>query len=439
MVAKITIGKSVRGILNYNENKVKESQARCITASGYGMEHNDLSFYQKLNRLENLQEKNGRVKTNAVHISLNFDPSEKLSRQQLSEIAGRYMEKIGFGNQPYLIYQHHDAGHPHIHLVTTNVQENGRAIGLHNIGREKSEPARKELELEYGLVQAESRSQKQQQGLKRFPIEKLQYGQTETKRAITNIVNTIARQYNFTSLAELNAVLKQYNVTADRGNENTRMYQENGLVYSAIDERGNKLGVAIKASAIYNKPTLKNLEQQFQKNGQSRKLYKEMLKERVDKVLSNHLKLSRNDLGYLLKKENIKILFRENKEGLVYGITYIDQFKKSVFNGSDLGKEYAAKGLTERLVKEDQILHHEAKQSQQQNRQNQPFIQPESQSSNLLENLLQSRRLDDYMPGQLQKKRKRKNKQGQQLKDFKLCKLEKTNTACAALLILQGC
>lgn len=426
MVAKITIGKSVRGILNYNENKVKESQAQCIMASGYGMEHDDLSFYQKLNRLENLQEKNSRVKTNAVHISLNFDPSEKLSRQQLSAIAGKYMEKIGFGNQPYLIYQHHDAGHPHIHLVTTNVQESGKAINLHNIGRERSEPARKELELEYGLVQAESRSEKQMQGLKPFPIEKLQYGQTETKRAITNIVNTIARQYNFTSLAELNAVLKQYNVTADRGNENTRMYQENGLVYSAIDERGSKLGVAIKASAIYNKPTLKNLEHQFQKNGQSRKLYKEMLKERMDKVLKNHPKLSRNDLEYLLKKENIKVLFRENAAGLVYGITYIDQFKKSVFNGSDLGKEYAAKGLSERLVNEDQLPHQRLKQRQQQsgptnqrnttNSLDRSFVPNGNQSPNILEDLLSSRRLEDYLPGQLVKKRKRKKKQGQSIK-----------------------
>ena len=409
MVAKIKIGKSVRGILNYNENKVKQSQAQCISASGYGMEHNDLSFYQKLNRLENLQEKNGRVKTNAIHISLNFDPSEKLSQWQLSEVAGRYMEKIGFGNQPYLIYQHHDAGHPHVHLITTNVQENGKAISLHNIGRERSEPARKELELEYGLVQAESRSQKQQQALKPFPIERLQYGQTETKRAVTNIVNTIARQYNFTSLTEFNAVLKQYNVVADRGNEDTRMYKENGLVYSAIDEQGNKLGVAIKASAIYNKPTLKNLEQQFQKNGQSRKLYREMLKERIDKVLKPYPKLSRNDLKYLLKKENIKVLFRENKEGLVYGITYIDQFKKSVFNGSDLGKEYAAKGLGERLVKEDHVPRQQAKQSQQ------PFQHDhtpyKNQSSNLLEDLLQNRRLDDYLPGQLQKKRKKKKGQ----------------------------
>jgi len=433
MVAKITIGKSIRGIVNYNENKVKQSQAQCIAANRYGVEQEDLSFHQKLNRLENLQEKNGRVKTNSIHISLNFDPSEKLTQQQLAEITGRYMDRIGFGDQPYLVYRHEDAGHPHVHIITTNVQENGKAISLHNIGRERSEPARKELELEYGLVQAESRSQKQAQGLKPFPIEKLQYGQTETKRAITNIVNTIIRQYNFTSLPELNAVLKQYNVVADRGNEDTRMFQKNGLIYSATDDRGNKLGVAIKASAIYNKPTLKNLEKQFQRNSQSRKLYREMLKERVDKILTNHPKFSRNDLDYLLKKENIKILYRENKEGQVYGITYIDQFKKSVFNGSDLGKDYAAKALTASMVREDQYQHHEFKQNQKRGDEqpghqlskpnhNRPLnshhSEQQGQANIILNDLLQTRRLDDYIPGQLTKKRQRKKKQGQQQRNY---------------------
>lgn len=431
MVAKIITGKTIRGIVNYNENKVKQGQAQCIAAGNYGVEQDDLSFYQKLNRLEHLQKKNSRVKTNAVHISLNFDPSEKLTKTQLSEVGARYMEKIGFGDQPCLIYQHLDAGHPHIHIVTTNVQGNGQAISLHNIGRLRSEPARKELEVEYGLVQAESRSQKQQQTLKPFPIEKLQYGQTETKRAITNIVNTIIKQYNFTSLPELNAVLKQYNVIADRGGEDTRMFQKNGLLYSATDDRGNKLGVAIKASAIYNKPTLKNLEQQFQKNGQSRKLYREMLKERIDKVLINHPKFSRNDLDHLLKKENIKVLYRENKEGLVYGITFIDQFRKSVFNGSDLGAAYAAKALTARMVKEDQYQHQEFNQAQKQRHvepQRQSGVpdynrqlnihQPLKLTNNIISDLLQTRRLDDHLPGQLRKKRKRKKKKGQQQRNF---------------------
>jgi hypothetical protein len=417
MVTKITIGKSVRGIINYNENKLKEGQAQCIGANRYGVEHEHLSFYQKLNRLEHLQEKNSRVKTNSVHISLNFDPSEKLTKQQLNEIAGRFMEKIGFGNQPYLIYQHLDAGHPHIHLVTTNVQENGQAIGLHNIGRERAKTARQEIDREYGLIPAESRSQKKLQGLKPFPLEKLEYGRMETKRAITNIVNTIIREYNFTSLPELNAVLKQYNVVADGGNEDSVMFQKNGLVYSAIDEQGKKLGVAIKASDLYNKPTLKQLEKQFQKNGQSRKLYKEMLKERIDKALTNYPKMSRNDMQYLLNQQNVKAVFRENKEGLVYGITYIDQYRKSVFNGSDLGKEYAANAMNERFVAQDQVLRQ--KQGQGQKQYPQLLQQPDQKnrpSPNLLEDLLSSRRLDDYLPGQLVKKRKRKKKQGQYLK-----------------------
>ena len=200
MVAKISIGKSIRGILNYNENKVKESQAQCIAASKFGLDPEELNFGQKLYRFEHLQERNHRVKTNAVHISLNFDPSEKLSRQQLTTIASRYMERIGFGEQPYLVYQHLDAGHPHVHIMTTNVQDNGKAINLHNIGRERSEPARKEIESEFGLVQAESKSQKQMQGLKPFPMEKLQYGKTETKRRLPILLipfsgNIILRLY----------------------------------------------------------------------------------------------------------------------------------------------------------------------------------------------------------------------------------------------------
>jgi hypothetical protein len=273
------------------------------------------------------------------------------------------------------------------YILTTNVQSNGQAISLHNIGRDRSEPARKEIEKEYGLVQAESRNQKQQQQLKPFPLEKLNYGRTETKRAITNIVNTIIRQYNFSSLPELNAVLKQYHVVADRGKEDTRMYKSNGLVYSAIDDKGNKLGVAIKASTIYNKPTLQNLEKQFRQNQQSRKLYREMLKERVDKALAGYPQFSRNDLQQLLQKENIKVVFRENEQGRVYGITYIDQFKKSVFNGSQQQKQQQAPPI--------------------------PYSKTQQHGANVLDDLLQNSP-ENRLPAELQKKRKRKKKQQQQ-------------------------
>src|SRR5690606_7337237 len=98
---------------------------------------------------------NSKVTRNSVHISLNFDPSEKdLSDGRLIEIAKRYMQGIGFSEQPFLIYRHLDAGHPHIHLVSTKVRSDGSRIDMHNIGRNQSEMVRCIIEREFNLVRA---------------------------------------------------------------------------------------------------------------------------------------------------------------------------------------------------------------------------------------------------------------------------------------------
>ncbi len=79
MVAVIHAGSSLRNTLNYNEQKVKEQVATCLAAVHYPKDMEDLNFYQKLNRLQNQAALNVRTRVNSVHISLNFDPSEKLS------------------------------------------------------------------------------------------------------------------------------------------------------------------------------------------------------------------------------------------------------------------------------------------------------------------------------------------------------------------------
>jgi len=126
MVAKIITGKTMRGALSYNENKISEGKAIGILASNFGKEFSELSLHEKLNRFQNLNRWNRKTKTNTVHISLNFAPGEKLSTDQLSKIASFYMSQIGFGNQPFLVYEHHDAAHPHVHILSTNIRSDGR-------------------------------------------------------------------------------------------------------------------------------------------------------------------------------------------------------------------------------------------------------------------------------------------------------------------------
>ncbi len=357
MVAKIKSGKSIRGVLQYNEQKVKEGMAQCIGATGFGLEADDLNFYQKLARFEKLLEKNPRVKTNALHISLNFDPSEKFSKEKLMELAETYLGKIGFGEQPYLVYQHHDAGHPHIHIATVNVQADGQRIDLNNLGRNQSEKARKEMEIDYGLVKAEGRKQQQQLmdiiGLK---LEKLTYGKQQTKRAISNIVGKVMGSYKFSSLAEYNAVLGCYGVMASRGAEGTKMFQGRGLSYQALDKKGQPMGASVKASAIYGKPTLDALEKKFEKNKALKQRYRAMLKLSIDRAVQAFPK-NRATLMAKLKQQEISVIYRINAEGRTYGLTFVDHRHQLVMNGSQLGKAYSLKGLEQRLGWQQQAAH----------------------------------------------------------------------------------
>jgi len=358
MVAKIKSGKSLTGALHYNEQKVKQGKAELIGAMGYFKDAASLSFFEKLLRLTDLATRNERTRTNAVHVSLNFANGETLPIEKLNAIAGKYMTGIGFENQPYLIYRHMDAGHPHIHIVTTNIKRDGERISLHYLGQNESEITRKAIETEFGLIRAEDQQQQRPDLITN--ISAAEYGQVETKRVITNVLNAVIRTYKFTSVAELNAVLGQYNVQADRGSKDSRMYARSGLVYWVLDKKGSKIGVPIKASSVYGEPTLKTLEAKFRLNEQLRKPLKAGLIQTIDGILAKPK--TENRFLQALAEKSIQCILRRNPEGRIYGVTFIDQKNKAVFNGSDLGRPYSANllsakfqpELTTQLIKEEQ-------------------------------------------------------------------------------------
>jgi len=357
------IGKSVRGILQYNENKVEQGEAELILASGFGMDIPGMAFMHKLNRFNNLTLLHPQVKTNALHISLNFHSDEKLDNRKMQQIALEYMERIGFGDQPFLVYRHGDAAHHHVHIATVSIRPDGTAINLHNIGRTLSEPARTAIEEKFSLMKAEEHTLKTVPAIKPVDLQKAAYGHIPTKRAIGNVATAVYKTYAFTSLAEYNAILGQFNVTASRGSEDTEMYRKKGLVYSLINARGEKVGVPIKSSSLYSKPTLPNLEKKFGRNAEKRKAHKDDLKQRIGKVMDSYGQFTKATFTDGLAKQGIHAVFRQNGQGLIYGITYVDNIHKTVFNGSDLGKSYSAKAITGKLAQTDIAT---TKQSQQQ-------------------------------------------------------------------------
>lgn len=401
----------MRGALHYNENKVLEGKAELIVASGFAGNIDQMNFHQKLQRFENLLMLNPKIKTNTLHISLNFHSAEKLRNYQLQHIALTYMDRIGFGDQPFLVYRHNDAGHDHIHIVTTNVQADGERIDLHNIGANQSEKARKEIEIEFDLVKAESKGLKLGPGIGSVDVKKVLYGKLPTKRAISNTVNAVIGSYKFTSIAELNAILKQFNVIADRGAEDTLMFQKKGLVYSLLDEKGDKVGIPIKSSSLYSKPTLPFLEKQFVKHQQDIQQFKPQLKQAIDKILATK---PRNQEAFVkaMGSAGIGAVFRIGANGQAFGITYVDNWHKTVFNGSDLGKAYSAKTILSKLESNrmsTEALQMSIKSSQKSTSPKSHIDNQIKDLTNASTNLLETLMKDQFDPsGQPPKKKKRK-------------------------------
>ncbi|MFQ6601876.1 relaxase/mobilization nuclease domain-containing protein [Flavobacterium sp. C3NV] len=417
MVAIIKTGHSIRRTFAYNENKVSNGVAVCIGEGNYPMDVDQMSSSFKLNFLLKQLELNENVTRNSVHISLNFDPSEKdLSQIKLMEIANCYMTKIGFGSQPYLVYQHHDAGHPHIHIVSIKVRPDGKRIDMQNIGKNESETARKEIEKIFDLIVAESRKEKVNFELSPISVGKINYGKIQSKKAINEVLSHVLRTYKYSSLAELNAVLSVYNVLADRGSENSRVFKANGLVYRIVDHNGKPTGVPIKASDFYKKPTLKFLEEKFIENKSKKATHTRRIKNLIDLAFVKD-KPRFSELRNILKKEGINSVLRTSDKGLLYGITYVDHITKCVFNGSALGKDYSAKAILERCEKPFE-------QKREMNTQiiNSNVIPTEEHTSGFISNnelqkiidsVLQPEYTGDYIPNQLKGKRKKRRKKGQ--------------------------
>jgi hypothetical protein len=418
MVAVINTGSSVRSIFNYNENKIEAGKAELIGEGNYPLDASDISKDFRLKLLLKQLELNTNVERGSVHISLNFDSSESnISKEKLMKITNSYMEKIGFGFQPYLVYQHHDAGHPHIHILSVKVKSDGKRIDMQNIGRNQSETARKEIEKEFNLVPAQRCQKEKILNIKPARNSVIEYGTVETKKAIAAVLNAVIPNYKYTTVGELNAVLNLYNVTAVKGRKDSRMFHHKGLAYQILNDKKQPVGVPLKASSFYMKPTLKNLELKFAVNKAGRNPHLKRVKNAVDLAFMQNRLKAVSDLDRILIQDGIKTAERRNEQGLLYGITYIDHKTKCVFNGSSLGKPYSASGIEERCghkgfntgrtavkILDDDLL---------KNKQHQSSFISAGELQNIIDSVLQPEFSADFIPSQLKRKKKRRKGKGQ--------------------------
>lgn len=350
------IGSSLYGALAYNQEKVQNNQAYVIGSNRIRETVNgDFTTENCLASFAPYLAANRRTKLPIMHISLNPHPKDKLSDEQMQEIATEYLDKLGYANQPYLIYKHTDIDRHHLHIVTVRIDEHGNKLN-DSFEHRRSKEITDQIELKYGLRHS---SQSKPDDLNGIPP--LDYRKGKLKQGISNTLKSLAN-YKFQSLKEYNALLSLYNITVEEVKGSYPQRDYHGIVYYVTDQKGNRKSVGFKSSLYGKQFGIAAIQKRIE---QSKKQIDHITKEKLKYTINQTIQKSKSldELILKLRHENIDMILRKNENGIIYGTTYIDHLQEIVINGSGLGKEYSANVISKLFTTNDQMVNTRDEQS----------------------------------------------------------------------------
>ena len=336
MIAKISSTENLGGALGYNFKKVEKGEAGILLAQGlYQNKEGTYTMAEVFADMEALIPEKCRTKKMVFHCSLNPHPDEKLSDETLMQIAKEYMEALGYGKQPYIVFKHNDIVREHIHIVSLRVNSRGRKIN-DKFEKQRSKKITDALEKRFGLIPSSKVADK---AVEETP--KIDTNKGNIKEQVANVVRMVLKHYCFCSLGELNAILSKYNLAVEEVKTEFRGKKYDGLVYVPTDDKGGKISTPINASDIGRGVGYTAVQNRIQKSKQN---VKPLIPTVRNKVLQT-MRTSPNtekELRQRLEEQGLRVVIRKNDNGRIYGITFIDDEQGVALNGSRLGKGYAA-------------------------------------------------------------------------------------------------
>ena len=336
MIAKISATENLGGALGYNFKKVEKGEANILLAAElYQSKEGRYTMEDVLADMEALIPKNCRTKKTVFHCSLNPHPDEKLSDETLSQIAKEYMEALGYGKQPYIVFKHNDIAREHIHIVSLRVDSEGKKIN-DKFEKRRSKQITDTLERKYNLIPSSKVSNKEEVETPKVDISK-----ENIMEQVASALRMVLKHYKFCSLGELNAILSRYHLAVEEVKTEFRGKKYDGLVYVPTDDKGDKVGTPIHASDIGRGVGYTAVQNRMQKSKQNVKPLIPTIRNKVLQTMRTSPKTEK-ELRQRLEEQGLRVFIRKNESGRIYGITFIDDKEGVALNGSRLGKGYTA-------------------------------------------------------------------------------------------------
>ena len=336
MIAKISATENLGGALGYNFKKVKREEASILLTQGlYQNKEGTYTMAEVFVDMEALIPKKCRTKKIVFHCSLNPHPDEQLSDETLTQIAKEYMEALGYGKQPYIVFKHSDIAREHIHIVSLRVNGDGKKIN-DKFEKRRSKQITDALERKFGLILSSKVTNREME-----EVAKIDTTKGNVKEQVAEMLRSVLKHYKFCSLGELNAILSAYNLTVEEIKTEFRGKKYDGLVYVPTNDKGGKISTPINASDIGRGVGYTAVQNRMQKSKQAIKPLIPTIRNKVLQTMRTSPNTEK-ELRQRLEEQGLRVVIRKNDNGRIYGITFIDDERGVACNGSRLGKGYSA-------------------------------------------------------------------------------------------------
>ncbi|MCL6747950.1 relaxase [Prevotella sp. TCVGH] len=336
MIAKISATENLGGALGYNFKKVEKGEASILLATElYQDRGGRYTMEDVLADMEALIPKKCRTKKAVFHCSLNPHPDEKLSDELLAQIAKEYMEALGYGKQPYIVFKHSDIAREHIHIVSLRVNGEGKKIN-DKFEKRRSKKITDALERKYSLIPSSKVTDREMK-----EVSKIDTTKGNIKEQVAETLLSVLKHYELCSLGELNAILSVYNLAVEEVKTEFRGKKYEGLVYVPTDDKGDKVSTPIHASDIGRGVGYTAVQNRMQRSKQAIKPLIPTIRNKVLQAMRTSPQTEK-ELRSRLEEQVLRVVIRKNESRRIYGITFIDDNEGIALNGSRLGKGYSA-------------------------------------------------------------------------------------------------
>lgn len=308
MIASQKIGKSFKGALDYNMKKMNHtdpSQRAELLAMSF-VAPSRQSILAQVALVKGLKPTLGRY---VYHTSLNFAKEEvPLDNDTLVDIAEQYLQEMGYSNNQYLIFRHHDAEHPHLHLLVNRITFDGKVVSDSN-NYKRSEAILRKLEQQYNLVAVKQSNHIAMQQGSHVAVE------PDSRVAIDQHHHIAIEPYSGVSMEQSNYV-------------STELYNY------VTTEQDSHIAIEPYIKASLKAPTKSEIEMVTRTGKPSDKM---VLQKKLERLLTAK-GITLPDFISRCELEGIHLLFNQASTGTVSGITYFYGNFKST--GKALGNRF---------------------------------------------------------------------------------------------------